>query len=115
MRVQILIVGALLAAPAAAQVDLANPLADIRNKCIAEAEASRETKNADGQVYYTCVGDTAKKWYEVSTNEKAVHDKNGIFIARYYGDTGYCAHQIEDSGGKPTSAYVCEVVVQRSP
>jgi hypothetical protein len=115
MRVFIICLLGLIAAPAVAQVELANPLADIRKTCIAEAEASQEVKTADGQTYYTCVGETAKKWYDVSSNERAVHDKNGIFIARYYAETGYCAHQIEDSAGKPTSAYVCEVVVQKSP
>lgn len=115
MNVYVLVFAALIAGPAIAQVDLANPMGDIRNKCVAEAEAAKEVKNSEGQVYYTCVGETAKKWYDVSSNERAVHDRNGIFIARYYGESGYCAHQIEDSGGKSISAYVCEVVIPKNP
>lgn len=105
----------LASAPAFAQVDLKNPSTDIRKQCVAEAVEGNDVRAADGQTFYTCVGSTAKSWFDVSADEKVVHDKNGVFVARYYAETGYCAHQTEDSAGKPTSAYVCEVVVGKTP
>ncbi len=105
---------ALTAASARADVDLPNPSLELYAKCLAEAKSASETKTIDDQTYFTCVGTTAKNWYDISGEEKAVHDKNGIFIARYYGETGYCAHQIEDSAGKAVSSYVCEIVVKKA-
>ena len=102
----------LTSANAHAGVDLPDPSSELHAKCLAEAKSANEIKTIDDQIYYTCVGVTAKNWYEISGDEKAVHDKNGIFIARYYGESGYCAHQIEDSAGKAVSSYVCEIVVK---
>ena len=101
--------------PASAQVPLENPMTEIRNRCIAEAVDNGNVQTDKGQTFYTCAGETAQRWFDLSTEERMVHDKNGVFAARYYGATGYCAHQIEDKSAQPTSAYVCEVVVSKTP
>jgi len=101
--------------PATAQVPLENPMTEVRNRCIAEAVDSGDVQSVQGQTFYTCGGETAQRWFDLSTDERVVHDKNGVFTARYYGATGYCAHQIEDKSEQPTSAYVCEVVVSKTP
>jgi hypothetical protein len=112
MRLKLIILGALVAsAPAGAQVELKNPASEIYNKCLAEAIAANEVRAGNGQTFYTCFGDTAQSWYGISTDERVVRDKNGIFIARYFGETGYCAHQIEDAATKPVSTFICEIVV----
>jgi hypothetical protein len=95
---------------ATAQVAIKNPSTELYNKCLSEAIADNDVRSAGSQSSYSCYGATARSWYELLTGEKAVHDKNGLFVARYYGDTGYCAHQIEDPAGKPVSIYVCEIV-----
>jgi hypothetical protein len=115
MRVLAIVLVGLATAPAVAQVDLKNPSTEIRRRCLAEAVENNDVRAGDGQTFYTCVGATAKNWFDVSADEKVVHDKNGVFAARYYAETGYCAHQTEDGAGKPTSAYVCEVVVGKAP
>jgi hypothetical protein len=95
---------------ALAQVPLDNPLAEIRKKCVAEAVGSGDVRTEEGLTYFVCGGQTAQEWFDVSVGERTVDDKNGVFVARYYGDTGYCAHQVQDKDRKPTSNYVCEVV-----
>lgn len=114
MRAGVIILGLSMAnAPAFAQVELKNPASDIYNKCLAEAIAANEVRSGDEQTFYSCYGDTARSWYGISTDERVVRDKNGIFIARYFGETGYCAHQIEDAAAKPVSTYICEIVVAK--
>jgi hypothetical protein len=110
MRFTLLLCFALGASPASAQVAIKSPGTELYNKCLSEAIADNNASNGGGQSSYSCYGPTARSWYELLTGEKAVHDKNGLFVARYYGDTGYCAHQIEDASGKPVSTYVCEIV-----
>jgi hypothetical protein len=80
------------------------------NECFREAIAANEIKVEGKRTYYSCVGDKAKNWFDTLSGDKEVHDKNGLFVARYYGETGYCAHQTEDAAKKPVSAYVCEIV-----
>ncbi len=110
MRILGLLVSALSSSMAFAQVAINNPVTELYNRCLSEAIADNEVKNAGNQSSYSCSGTTAKSWYNILNDEKAVHDKNGLFVARYYGDTGYCAHQIEDASGKPMSSYICEIV-----
>ena len=115
MRVLAIVVLGLASSAALAQVDLNDPSTEIRKKCLAEAVENNDVRAAERETFYTCAGDTAKSWFDISVSEKVVHDKNGVFLARYYAETGYCAHQIEDGSGKPTSAYVCEVVIGKAP
>jgi len=110
MRILGLIVLALSNSTAMAQIAVKTPSTELYSRCLSEAIANNEVKNEGNQFSYSCLGATAKSWYETLTGEKAVHDKNGLFVARYYGDTGYCAHQIEDPSGIPVSAYICEIV-----
>ncbi|BDV39439.1 hypothetical protein [Methylocystis bryophila] len=80
------------------------------NKCLRDAFAYNQIDKHGGGSSYSCYGETAKAWFDSLSGDKTVHDKNGTFVARYYGETGYCAHQTEDTSGKPASAYVCEIV-----
>ena len=80
------------------------------DKCLKEAMEDKTAGKFDAGTSYSCYGNSARSWYEALTGDKLVHDKNGLFVARYYGDSGYCAHQIEDPDRKPVSAYVCEIV-----
>ena len=82
------------------------------NKCLHDAFIGEEIKVDGKQTFYSCFGDTAKGWFDRLSGERKIHDKNGLFIARYYAETGYCAHQIEDAAGNPVSAYVCEIVTE---
>jgi hypothetical protein len=110
MRILGLIFIGLASTDSLAQVAIKNPATEIQERCVAEAVSANEVRTSDDQTFYSCFGATAKSWFDISTNEKVVRDKNGIFIARYYGETGYCAHQIEDGAGKASSAYICEIV-----
>jgi hypothetical protein len=80
------------------------------DKCLKEAIEDKATRKMGADTSYSCYGNSARSWYEALTGDKLVKDQNGLFVARYYGDSGYCAHQIEDSDRKPVSAYVCEIV-----
>ena len=113
MRGVAFLAAGLLSSAAFAQVDIKSPMTEIRTRCLAEAASANEVRVVNNESYFSCYGPTAKSWYDIATDERVVHDKNGIFIARYYGETGYCAHQIEDEAGKPASAYICEVVVSK--
>lgn len=110
MRFLALFVATVSSSSALAQVSIKNPVGELYNRCLSEAIADNEIKTASKRSSYSCFGTTAKSWYDILGDEKAVHDKNGLFVARYYGDTGYCAHQIEDASGKPVSSYICEIV-----
>lgn len=95
---------------AMAQLSLQDPSLSSYNKCLNEAIQDNALRKIGAQTSYSCYAATARSWYETLTGDKEVRDKNGLFVARYYGDSGYCAHQIEDGAGKPVSAYVCEIV-----
>lgn len=110
MRILAVIASIFSSSIAFAQVAIKNPVTELYNRCLSEAIAESGVKNIGSQSSYSCFGPTAKSWYDILNDEKAVHDKNGLFVARYYGDSGYCAHQIEDAAGKPVSSYICEIV-----
>lgn len=95
---------------AMAQLSIQDPSLSNYNKCLNEAIEDNELRKVGTQTSYSCQGSTARSWYEALSGDKQVHDKNGLFVARYYGETGYCAHQIEDATGKPLSTYICEIV-----
>jgi hypothetical protein len=95
---------------AMAQLSLQDPSLSRYNKCLNEAIEDNELRKIGTQTSYSCYGNTARSWYESLTGDKQIRDKNGLFVARYYGESGYCAHQIEDGAGKPISAYICEIV-----
>jgi hypothetical protein len=80
------------------------------NKCLRDAFAYNQIDSRGNGSSYSCYGETAKGWFESLSGDKVVHDKNGTFVARYYGETGYCARQTEDTSGGAVSAYVCEIV-----
>ena len=82
------------------------------NQCLYNAFMGDEIRVDGKHSFYSCFGDTAKEWFDRLSGERKIHDKNGLFIARYYAETGYCAHQIEDAAGNPVSAYVCEIVTE---
>ena len=109
MRILALMVLCLAGAPASAQVALPNPMDELRDACVAEAKAGGDVRTYDGQKYFVCAGATAEKFFEISTRERTVKDKNGVFVARYFGDSGYCAHQIEDAAARKISQFICEV------
>jgi hypothetical protein len=96
--------------PALAQLAIQDPSLSSYNKCLAEAIQDNEARKIGAQTSYSCYANTARSWYETLTGDKQVRDKNGLFVARYYGESGYCAHQIEDATGKPVSTYICEIV-----
>ncbi|TLG75085.1 hypothetical protein [Methylocystis sp. B8] len=110
MRSLGLIAFLLSSSAAVAQLSLQDPSMSSYNKCLREAIEDNEVKKAGDQVSYSCFGNTARSWFESLKGDKQVRDKNGLFVARYYGETGYCAHQIEDAVGKAISAYICEIV-----
>jgi hypothetical protein len=95
---------------AVAQLSLQDPSMTSYNKCLREAIEDNEVQKAGNHVSYSCLGNTARSWFESLKGDEQVRDKNGLFVARYYGETGYCAHQIEDAAGKAISAYICEIV-----
>ena len=95
---------------ATAQLSIQDPSLSFYNKCLNEAIEDNDVKEAGGQTFYSCYGNSARSWYESLSDDKQIRDKNGLFVARYYGESGYCAHQIEDGSGKPISAYICEIV-----
>jgi len=97
-------------APACAQQASQKAASALYEKCLKEAMEDKAVGKMDAGTAYSCYGNSARSWYEALTGDKLVHDKNGLFVARYYGDSGYCAHQIEDPDRKPVSAYVCEIV-----
>ena len=109
MRIWAPIVLFFAAAPASAQVALPNPMAEVRDACVGEARAGGDVRTYDGQKYFVCAGATAEKFFDISTRERTVKDKNGVFVARYFGDGGYCAHQIEDANARQISQFICEV------
>lgn len=98
------------AAAAAQQLSIVDPSVAHYNKCLNEALQDNAARKLGAQTSYSCYGETARVWYDSLSGDKQVRDKNGLFIARYYGASGYCAHQIEDETGKPLSDYVCEIV-----
>ncbi len=95
---------------AMAQLSLQDPSLSRYNKCLNEAIEDNELRKIGTQTSYSCYGAAAKSWYESLNGDKQVRDKNGLFVARYYGESGYCAHQIEDGAGKAVSSYICEIV-----
>jgi len=109
MRIWALIVLGLVATPAGAQVALPNPMDELRDACVREAKTGGDTRSYDGRKFFVCAGATAEKFFDVSTRERTVQDKNGVFVARYFGEAGYCAHQTEDANGHPISQFICEV------
>jgi hypothetical protein len=110
MRSLGLIIFLLSCSAASAQLSLQDPSLSFYNKCLGEALQDNEVRKVGAQASYSCYSNTARSWFESLSGDKQVRDKNGLFVARYYGETGYCAHQIEDARGKPVSAYICEIV-----
>lgn len=100
----------LFSSSAMAQLTIQDPSLSHYNKCLNEAIEDNELRKLGTQTSYSCYSNTARAWYESLSGDKQVRDKNGLFVARYYGETGYCAHQIEDAAGKPVSTYICEIV-----
>jgi hypothetical protein len=110
MRRLLLLPVLLTSAPVAAQLSIQDPALSFYNKCLSEALEDKEVRKLGAQASYSCYSNTARSWFESLPGGKEVKDKNGLFVARYYGETGYCAHQIEDGSGKAVSAYICEIV-----
>jgi hypothetical protein len=110
MRSLLLPLVLLSCAPAAAQLSLQDPALSFYNKCLSEALEDNEVRKLGAQASYSCYSNTARSWFESLSGGKEVKDKNGLFVARYYAETGYCAHQIEDASGKAVSTYICEIV-----
>jgi hypothetical protein len=110
MRSLGLVIFLLSCSAASAQLSLQDPSLSFYNKCLSEAIQDSEVRKIGTQTSYSCYSATARSWFESLPGGKQVRDKNGLFVARYYGETGYCAHQIEDSAGKAISAYICEIV-----
>jgi hypothetical protein len=102
-----------LSSPALSQP--ANAPSDTYKACLQQAIQEKATRKADSDTYFSCYGNAARAWYESLSGDKLVQDKNGLFVARYYGTSGYCAHQIEDANRMPLSAYVCEIVKSDQP
>ena len=73
---------------AVAQLSLQDPSLSFYNKCLSEAIEDNEVKKAGDQASYSCFGNTARTWFESLKGDKQVRDKNGLFVARYYGETG---------------------------
>jgi hypothetical protein len=88
---------------------------DAYKACLRQATEKKAMRKVDSDTYYSCYGAAARAWYESLTGDKLVQDKNGLFVARYYGSSGYCAHQIEDASRVPLSEYVCEIVKNDQP
>ncbi len=97
-----------LAGPAIGQP--AGKESDSYKACLQQAIEEKAARKVDSDMVYSCYGNAARAWYESLSGDKLVQDKNGLFVARYYGTSGYCAHQIEDINRMPLSAYVCEIV-----
>jgi hypothetical protein len=115
MRTLGLMILLLSCSAAMAQLSLQDPSLAFYNKCLREAIEDNEVRKIGTQTSYSCFSNTARSWYESLTGDKQVRDKNGLFVARYYGETGYCAHQIEDAAGGAVSAYICEIVNNAPP
>ncbi len=81
------------------------------NECLNSASNNDNVEEDGPNITYTCYGDVARKWWNQldPDDQRDVRERNGRFIARYYGSSGYCAHRIEDSSGRGVDSYVCAI------
>lgn len=80
--------------------------------CMNSAVQNNDVTDQGRYIEYLCFGSVARSWWNSldTDDQRDVHDhKYGRFIARYYGNTGYCAHHIEDTAGNGLNSYVCSI------
>jgi hypothetical protein len=79
------------------------------NACLLSAIASEDIYKDEAGVQFRCFGQAAETWFNQLPDGREVPDKNGVFVARYFGGSGYCAHQIKSATGQPVSIYLCAI------
>ena len=79
------------------------------DRCILSAVANADVyKDPDG-IQFRCYGEAAEKWFNQLTGDREVKEANGVFIARYFDGSGYCAHQTKTATGADISSYLCAI------
>ena len=104
---------ALLPCAASAQGSLTPPPSPeskaAEKACLLSAIESEDLYKDEAGVQFRCFGEAAEKWFNLLPGGREVPDKNGVFVARYFGGNGYCAHQIKSATGQTISIYLCAI------
>ncbi|MBB6304035.1 hypothetical protein GGE67_004676 [Rhizobium leucaenae] len=81
------------------------------NACMNSAISNNDVQDNGRYIEYLCFGGVARRWWNSldTDGQRDVKESNGEFISRYYGNSGYCAHQIADAAGNGADAYVCAI------
>jgi len=95
---------------ASSQVEIRTPAIQFYNNCLNSAITNNHVTNRSGNIEYSCYGSAAKRWFDGLPGGRYVDDgRNGTFISRDYGSSGYCAQHITDADGTANSYFVCEI------
>jgi hypothetical protein len=98
-----------LASAAQAQQAAAAPPSPAYEKCLVSAVLSEDVYKTSSGVEFRCFGSAAEAWFKQLPGGKEIQDPNGVFVARYFEQPGYCAHQTKSASGAAVSTYLCAI------
>lgn len=81
--------------------------------CIAEAIATSSVEDDGSVIIFSCNAAKAKTLYNFlgkKTRAEMVHDRNGKFENRPFGNSA-CYHRVEDQSGKTTDEFRCDLIM----
>lgn len=81
--------------------------------CFAEAIANSSVVDDGSVVIFSCSATKAKTLYNFlgkKIRAEVVHDRNGKFENRAFGDSA-CYHRIEDQSGKTADEFRCDLIM----